>query len=254
MRIKWHRSDCIQSTNSYLAGLQGGDPDYDYEVAVSAFQTAGRGQRGNSWESQPGKNLLFSILAHPADIGASEQFFISQAISLAVSESVARFLGPESGAHVRVKWPNDIYWKDSKMAGILIEHSILGRSIANTIVGVGLDVNQTVFESDAPNPISMAMVAGHGFDMEPILQDIILRFAGLMDQCSPEEKEAVNRMYHERMYRNSGFHRFADSAGEFKARIIRVEPNGCLVLETDAGGLRTYEFKQVRFLLSSSVD
>ena len=242
----------VDSTNN--EALRHSDCTDGMSVWAASFQTAGRGQRGNVWISSRGENLTFSILVRFGSgalgtLRALRQFAVSQAVTLGITDYLS-----SRGIEASIKWPNDIYWKDSKMAGILIEHSNVGRSIANTIVGVGLDVNQTVFESDAPNPISMAMVAGHEFDMEPILQEIILRFAGLMGQCSPEEREAVNRMYHERMYRNSGFHRFADIAGEFKARIIRVEPNGCLVLETDAGGLRTYEVKQVRFLLSSSVD
>ena len=102
-KIKWHRSDSIGSTNTYLRDLKGGDPDFDYEVAVADFQTAGRGQKGNTWESEQGKNLLFSILAHPYNIKVREQFYISEAIALAVSDSVAVAMGSEYAADLR--WP-----------------------------------------------------------------------------------------------------------------------------------------------------
>ena len=251
MRIKWHRSDTTGSTNTYLMGLNGGDPEFDMEIAVAGFQTAGRGQRGNTWESQPGKNLLFSILAHPSAVEASRQFFISQAMALAVSDCVRESLGPGLGQHVSVKWPNDIYWKDFKMAGILIEHSVMGRCIQHTVAGVGLDVNQTVFEGDAPNPVSMAAVAGHEFELEPLLQSIVGRFVHYMEQSTESGMRNIDALYHERMYRKNGIHRFRDAQGEFLASISHVEPNGCLVLETDGGEPRTYEFKQVQFVIPS---
>ena len=128
-KIKWHRSDSIGSTNTYLRSLNGGDPQYDYEVAVAGFQTAGRGQKGNTWESEAGKNLLFSILAHPRNIKVQEQFYISEAIALAVSDSVMAAMGPQYACGVSVKWSNDIYWNDYKMTGILIENTLQGNSI-----------------------------------------------------------------------------------------------------------------------------
>lgn len=247
MKVKWHRSDSTVSTNTYLTGLNGGDPECDYEVAVTGFQTSGRGQRGNTWESQPGKNLLFSILAHPHRVSASRQFFISQAIALAVCDCVRECISPEAGRHISVKWPNDIYWKDCKMAGILIEHSLMGQSIQHTVVGVGLNVNQTVFESDAPNPVSMAAVTGHEHELEPLLQSVVDRFAHYMER----DMQNVDTRYHELMYRKDGMHMFRDSGGGFMARIDHVEPDGCLVLETQDGERRTYEFKQVQFVIPS---
>ena len=249
MKIRWHRSDSTDSTNTFLVGLNGGDPDSDYEVAVAGFQTAGRGQRGNTWESEAGKNLLFSILAHPLQVSASRQFFISQAIALAVCDCVRESIGPALGRYVSVKWPNDIYWKDGKMAGILIEHSLMGQLIQHTVVGVGLNVNQTVFESDAPNPVSMACVAGHGFDLESLLQSVVDRFAHYMECSGNGNMQAVDARYHELMYRRDGMHMFRDSGGAFMARIDHVKPNGCLVLQTRNGEQRTYEFKQVQFVI-----
>ena len=248
--IKWHRSDSIGSTNTYLRELKGGDPSYQYEVAVATFQTAGRGQKGNSWESESGKNLLFSILAHPGNIKVQEQFYISEAIALAVSDSVMDAVGPEYAADVSVKWSNDVYWKDFKMAGILIENTIQGSSILDTVVGVGLDVNQEVFVSDAPNPISLKNITGREFDLEALLSDIIARFIGYMEK-EPDDRTMVDALYHSRLYRRVGLHRFRDEKGEFSASIEGVCPDGCLMLLTDNGEHRVYEFKQVQFILGS---
>ena len=246
--IKWHRSDSIGSTNTYLRSLNGGDPAYDYEVAVATFQTAGRGQKGNSWESEAGKNLLFSILAHPKAINVREQFYISEAIALAVSDSVMAAIGPEFAPDVSVKWSNDVYWKDYKMAGILIENTLQGDRILDTVVGVGLDVNQEVFVSDAPNPISMRNITGCEYNLEALLDDIIDRFIGYMELPASERPE-VDQAYRDRLYRRQGFHKFRDENGIFEARIEGIRPDGCLMLQTITGEHRTYEFKQVQFIL-----
>ena len=248
-KIKWHRSDSIGSTNTYLRDLKGGDPEYDYEVAVASFQTAGRGQKGNTWESEAGKNLLFSILAHPGSIKVQEQFYISEAIALAVSDSVMSAIGPEYAGGVSVKWSNDIYWNDYKMAGILIENTLQGSSILDTVVGVGLDVNQEVFLSDAPNPISLKNITGREFDLDALLNDIVDRFIGYME-LPADKRPDVDKLYRSRLYRREGFHKFRDVQGEFEARIEGIRPDGCLMLLTDSGQHRVYEFKQVQFILN----
>ena len=248
-KIKWHRSESIGSTNTYLRSLNGGDPAYDYEVAVAAFQTAGRGQKGNSWESEAGKNLLFSILAHPKNIKVKEQFYISEAIALAVSDSVIAAIGPEFASGVSVKWSNDVYWNDCKMAGILIENTLQGDRILDTVAGVGLDVNQELFVSDAPNPISLKNITGKEYDLEALLSDIIDRFIGYMD-LPASERPHVDQAYHDRLYRREGYHKFRDEKGEFQACIEGIRPDGCLMLLTDDGRKRVYEFKQVQFILN----
>lgn len=248
-KIKWHRSDSIGSTNTYLRELNGGDPAYDYEVAVADFQTAGRGQKGNTWESEQGKNLLFSILAHPKGIKVQEQFYISEAIALAVSDAVIVAAGPEYAAGFSVKWSNDIYYKDCKMAGILIENTLQGSSILDTVVGVGLDVNQEVFVSDAPNPISLKNITGRDYDRDALLDDIIARFIGYMELDTPSQRAGVDELYLSRLYRRQGYYKFRDENGVFEACIEGIRPDGCLMLQTRSGEHRTYEFKQVQFVL-----
>ena len=247
MKIKWHKSDSIGSTNTYLRELNGGDPAYDYEVAVASYQTAGRGQKGNTWESEAGKNLLFSILAHPSDIKVQEQFYISEAIALAVSDSVMAALGAEFADEVSVKWSNDVYWKDYKMAGILIENTLQGDRILDTVAGVGLDVNQEVFVSDAPNPISLKNITGREFDLEALLTDIVNRFIVYMELPAHKRSE-TDKLYRSRLYRREGYHKFIDEKGIFEARIEGIRPDGCLMLQTLDGEHRVYEFKQVQFV------
>lgn len=251
-RIKWHRSDSIGSTNTYLRELDGGDPSYDYEVAVADFQTAGRGQKGNTWESEQGKNLLFSILGHPSNIKVREQFYLSEAIALAVSDAVIAAVGPEFADGVSVKWSNDVYWKDFKMAGILIENTLQGDRILDTVVGVGLDVNQEVFLSDAPNPISLKNITGKDYDRDALLFDIVKRFIGYMERTE-QERADVDLLYRERLYRREGYHPFRDLNGEFEACIEGIRPDGCLMLQTRSGEHRVYEFKQVQFIQNGAI-
>jgi len=247
--IKWHKSDSIGSTNTWLRELNGGDPAFDYEVAVASFQTAGRGQKGNTWESEAGKNLLFSILAHPKGIKVREQFYISEAIALAVSDAVMAVIGPQFASGVSVKWSNDVYWKDYKMAGILIENTLQGDSILDTVAGVGLDVNQEKFLSDAPNPISLKNITGREFDLEALLKDIVDRFIGYMELETSHERSEVDKLYQGRLYRREGYHKFRDEQGEFEACIENICPDGRLMLQTRNGEHRVYEFKQVQFIL-----
>ena len=135
------------------------------------------------------------------------------------------------------------------MAGILIENTIQGSIICDTVVGVGLDVNQEVFVSDAPNPISLKNIAGKEFDIEALLSDIIARFIGYMEK-NPDDHSKVDKLYRDRLYRREGYHKFRDENGIFKACIEGIRPDGCLMLLTDGGEHRIYEFKQVQFILN----
>lgn len=144
-RIVW--LDSCGSTNDALTEIDGADHG---TVAVCRRQTAGRGQRGNKWESEPGKNLTFSILLCP-DIEARSQFEMSMLVSLAVADFIDAVLGRRAA---KVKWPNDIYVADGKICGILIENRLSGTMLERAVAGIGINVNQTVFRSGAPNPVS----------------------------------------------------------------------------------------------------
>ena len=159
MRIEW-LDECV-STNTQVTEY----PLSEEGVIVAArCQTGGRGQKGNSWEAQPGKNLTFSAMWKPRGIAAREQFSISEAVALAVVDFLE-----DAGINAKVKWPNDIYVDDRKICGILIEHSVMGTEISRTIAGVGINVNQREFLSGAPNPVSMASIAGTEFPTERLL-------------------------------------------------------------------------------------
>lgn len=247
--VKCHVLQDVGSTNTYLLELKGGDPNYSCELVTADFQSAGRGQRGNTWESEKGANLIFSILAHPNYLEAKNQFFVSQAISLAVLNSIATIAGPEYSKDFSIKWPNDIYWKNKKIAGILIENVLQGFSLLDSVIGVGLNVNQKEFFSNAPNPISLYNITGRIINREVLLEMIIDNFIEQMDHLKNGNQEMVDREYHRHLFRRDGFYEYRDSEGEFSARIDHVRSDGHLVLVDINGQTRQYEFKEVSIIL-----
>ena len=151
--------DETASTNQYLSQLcnQLQESVAELTTVTAEFQTAGKGQRGNTWEAEEGKNLLFSFVLYPSFLEARRQFILSQIVSLAIKEELSRW-----SDEITIKWPNDIYWKDKKICGILIENDLSGHHIRRSIAGIGININQEVFNSDAPNPFSLKQIPGDG--------------------------------------------------------------------------------------------
>ena len=219
------------STNTLLKELiaKGQEPDFIY----AGYQTAGRGQTGNSWESEKGKNLICSILLPPN----KNLYFLNIAVSVAI---LRLFDEP-----LTIKWPNDIYWKDKKLAGILLENAIIGNEVKYTIAGIGLNVNQTEFVSDAPNPVSLKQINGKEYAIDSLMQDLIEAVHTVLN----EPEEAVWSEYKAHLYRREGYWPFADQNGTFEAQIEDVLPPGEIVLRDKNGQLHTYGFKQIKYIL-----
>lgn len=246
MEIKIIRLDETDSTNRFLHDYVPEEGE-DIVVAVAGHQTAGRGQGNNSWESEPGKNLLFSILAHPTYVIPSRQFIISMATALALRDVLTQ----EAGKGISIKWPNDIYWHDKKISGTLIETAVCRQGIKRCIIGIGININQEVFHSDAPNPVSLRNITGHDTERESILQAIINRFCFYMGMVERGESAAIISLYHKALYRKEGFHAYCDSNGMFDAEIKDIEENGRLLLRDRNGRLRGYFFKEVKFIINN---
>ena len=235
--------EAIGSTNTYIDQIDVADSLSEGYVVVAHSQTAGRGQRGNSWEAAPGKNLTFSYLLRPHDVVAHEQFILSQAVALAVVDVLSRYADGFS-----VKWPNDIYYCDKKIAGILIEHNLTGSHISRTIVGIGLNINQASFVSDAPNPVSLLQIMGREYDLDEVLSAILQATAMRYAMCN-DDREGLRQAYANVLYRREGYYRYRDADGEFEAAIRDVRPNGYLLLVDRAGREREYAFKEVAFVI-----
>ena len=199
----------------------------------------------NTWESERGKNLLFSILTSPVSVPVGCQFVLSMAGALALKAALDGYTG-----HITLKWPNDIYWRDRKLSGTLIETAVRGKTISRCIYGIGLNVNQREFRSDAPNPVSLYNIIGRETPPGEVLDNILRQFERYYGLATAGFQEAISREYHAALYRRDGLHAYEDArTGErFLARISRVDLNGMLHLTDDNGRQREYTLKQVRFV------
>lgn len=251
MKMNRIHLDTIDSTSNFARQmLDEGKASEGMWLIDADDQTSGRGQRGNSWETEDGKNVIFSLICHPTWLRPSCQYVLSEAIALAVVMVLRRNMSPEKVGKMSVKWPNDIYYADKKISGTLIECDLMGRGIKNCIVGTGVNVNQRKFISDAPNPVSLFQIKGYESDREQIMMDIISEFTALYEKIEQGQHDAIHEEYKKNLYRNDGgLYAYADAGGEFYARIVDVEPSGRMILETDEGEMRRYEFKEVKFLI-----
>lgn len=236
----------ITSTNSYLSKVASTLPSGT--VIYTYRQTAGRGQKGNSWESEPGKNLSFSSLFKGLPVSPAHQFAICEAVSVAIAEVLA-----EESDGIKIKWPNDIYHHDGKLCGILIEHSLVDGAIAHTIAGVGVNVNQTRFVSDAPNPVSLAGITGRDYDLDSMLHRVCERIEAKCACLGNAEAEAgIHRQYLSMLYWNDALlHTFELHNGErFFASVGDVLPDGTLCLHAQDGTVRQFRFKEVKHVIN----
>ncbi|MBP8776601.1 MAG: biotin--[acetyl-CoA-carboxylase] ligase [Bacteroidaceae bacterium] len=255
-------SELLKESNQFMPaskeGLSLNIPEFF--TLTAQYQFSGRGQRGNTWESEAGKNLLFSTLVYPIFLKIEEQFVLSEIISLAIKDTLDKIAPQEEFS---IKWPNDIYWKEKKIAGILIEndlesyedketHQRISR-ISNSIFGVGLNVNQSIFTSNAPNPYSLLQITGREFSTDQILSKIITRLRYYYKELQKDEKAIleIRKAYHQALFRHNGLHLYkeADSSEEFLAEIVKVEPSGRLILRRKDGIEKGYFFKEVQHVL-----
>lgn len=232
------------STNNFMQDLCSQQKVEEFTTVVADFQTSGKGQRGNSWESEPYKNLLFSFVLFPEFLEARRQFLISQIVSLGVKEELDKYT---SG--ISIKWPNDIYWNEKKICGMLIENDLMGRNINQSIAGIGININQEEFHSPAPNPVSLRQITGKQYDIFEILKNIMLRIQSYYELLKKNDTESIAVPYEKSLFRAEGMHRYRDANGEFFARIVGVEPEGRLILEDEMQTKRGYMFKEVEYLL-----
>jgi BirA family biotin operon repressor/biotin-[acetyl-CoA-carboxylase] ligase len=254
--------DETHSTSSLLRETYDDNLPHLFTIRTD-FQTAGRGQAGNSWESEKGKNLLFSTLLRYAEVEAADQWRLSMLVAVAVREAIVSILSPLASrlSPLTIKWPNDIYYNDQKLVGILIENTLSGRHIAYTIAGVGVNVNQTQWLSNAPNPVSMKQITGEEYDVEGIL-NVFLEAIQRWETASTEQ---LREEYIKHLYRRTGWHSYLErevsvaptniqlsaqtADGVFLAQWVDITPQGEWVLRLKSGEEKRYHFKQIRFVL-----
>ena len=236
-----YRFDTLGSSNDEAC-----KPQYvEGDIILAQCQTAGSGQRGHTWESREGENLTYSLLLEPQFLPPSEQFLISECVALGVCDALLHY-----GIEAQIKWTNDIYIGDRKLAGILIEHKLQGSALARTVAGIGLNVNQKAFSDDLPNPISMAQATGREFDREEVLQTVATSLMARYEQLREGGAKELQTYYHQRLYRLGQEHCYALPDGSRFRGIIRgVEPTGALRIENERGELLSFLFKEVEFVI-----
>ena len=215
-------------------------------VVTTDYQTAGKGQGSHTWESERGANLLFSVLIHPVSIEPARQFLLSEAWALSLCDALDEYVDG-----IEIKWPNDIYWNDKKISGTLIETHLSRGTLKDVVIGTGINVNQTVFLSDAPNPVSLRLAcdSDDAIARDELLSKILSHFIGNYQLLLSGDTDLVQQRYCQSLYRRKGFYWYEDANGKFEAEFVDVAPSGTLTLCDRQGVMRHYEQREVRFIL-----
>jgi len=213
-------------------------------VYSTSAQEKGRGQVNQHWESEPGKNITMSVVLYPEFVPILSQFLISKAVALAVHDFVSAYV-PD--AHI--KWPNDIYVGKKKIAGTLIENSLRGGVISSSIVGIGLNINQRLFVSDAPNPVSLSLLTDQQFDLDDCMEELCDRLDDWYMQLKTGGIKKINETYERRLFRMNEWAPYRDGEEEFEGKITGVDEIGRLVIEKRDGTKQQFHLKEVEFMI-----
>ena len=235
--------DATTSTNEYLLSQN----TQDNLCVVTDYQSAGKGMGENVWESERGKNLLFSLLVHPLWLGIQKQYLMSMVQAVSLWEALSDYV--ENPTLLTIKWPNDIYYKDCKLSGTRIDLNLQGMKIQDMVIGTGVNVNQLQFTGTAPNPVSLSQISGLTYSLSQIVSSIIDAFERNYALLRSGAEQYIIRCYHEHLYRRVGMYRYRDIHGEFQAEMVGVASNGILTLRRADGTLSKYEFKELSIVL-----
>ena len=233
----------VNSTNNYANSKLKVNELQDGSVFLAYEQSNGRGQMYNFWESEPGKNLTFSIVVFPYFLDIRRQFMLSKVVTLGIYMALFKYVDD-----LRIKWPNDIYVGNKKLGGILIENSIMNSSIKSSVIGIGININQTVFLSNAPNPVSMKTLTNQHFDCELVLSEILSGIDFYYSLLKNGEEELIDKEFISVLYQLNEKHWFLAEQEIFEGEIIGVNEIGQLLIRKENGEILNFHFKEVEFL------
>lgn len=234
--------ESVDSTNVYAAQLLRTGQVNEGTVILAVDQTKGKGQGGNRWISEPGSNLLLSLILRPDFMLAERQFFLS----MCVSNAIHGFLEPLSPPAF-IKWPNDILVKGRKIAGILIENTIIDRNLHTSVVGIGLNVNQQDFPDDLPDPISLRMATGREWNLSDTLDGLLAALTLHLNKLYEKNYTEIKTNYLNKLWGLNTWAWYADASGTFEGRIVDVADSGELVVVNRKGIPKAYGFKEIQF-------
>ena len=245
MTMKILHFDEINSTNVFLYDKMAEKNDISDTVVVAAHQTAGRGMDKNRWESEAGKNLLFSIALKINFLEAENQFKISQAVSVAIVETLQNIINSDK---FFIKWPNDIYFGDKKLAGMLIQNTIEGRMMGTSIIGIGLNVNQMEFSKDIPNPISLKLITSKSIDLDYLLNLLISGIKNSVESLRFESNQKeINEKYISKSYRLGIWSDYFHQNQVKQLKITGFDKYGRLLLQDKEGAVIVCDVKELQF-------
>lgn len=243
-KIHYHLDE-TSSTNEYAALLIDAEKTIEGTLITASAQSKGRGYSGNRWESEKGENLLFSIVLKPAFLQARQQFYLNELITLGLYDA----LQPKLGSSLKIKWPNDVFYKDEKLAGILIENSLSGNFIQHSVIGIGLNVNQSGFSKEIKNVCSLKMITKKEWDLDELLTSVCKSIETRYLQLKNNQLQTLQQDYMQSLFRaDDEEYWYRKEKKKFKARIAGINPEGKLMLATNKGW-DAYGFKEVEFIL-----
>jgi BirA family biotin operon repressor/biotin-[acetyl-CoA-carboxylase] ligase len=231
------------STNRFLNELIQTEVLPEGTVVTANYQVSGQGLGGTLWFSEPGKNLLMSVVFNPDFLPVKKIYLISKAIALAIKDLLV-----EENIHAKIKWPNDIYVEDKKICGVLIENSLRGSVVLQSICGIGLNINQEIFPAEIPNPVSMKLVTGHTYSIDECRIKLCRQLEKRYLQIKSQNFNLINNDYLKSLHRFYDMESYETAAGKFNARIIDVEDEGRLVIKKENGTIQRFAFKEIKFL------
>lgn len=215
----------VDSTNKYAMQEVHDQLSSHGKAYFAMHQTQGRGQRGKSWYSAPGENLILSIVWQIEQPYPKKPFLFSAAMALGCYD----FFSQYAGDHTSLKWPNDLYWSDRKAGGILIENSLNGGNWKVAVVGFGININQTQFDKVLSNPVSLRQITGKYYDPLALAKELCTHLSKRWEQWQ-HDPESILEQYNAALYKRNQLHIFKSKHGDFEATIKGVDEDGYLVL------------------------
>lgn len=233
-----------ESTNNYARMLLESSKPAELTVVKSDFQSHGRGQIRNTWESERGKNLLFSLILYPTFLSASKHFYLSKTVSLGICSCIKQWV-PE----VKIKWPNDVYYQNKKLGGILIEQALMGDNVEYSIAGAGVNINQEIFPSDLPNPVSLKQITGVSYSIKELLNTMLEKIEEQYELLKNKEFKKIDEQYLSMLFRHGQTNSFESNHEQFKGIITGVEETGALVVRKENNQTATFYFNEISIIL-----
>jgi BirA family biotin operon repressor/biotin-[acetyl-CoA-carboxylase] ligase len=236
--------EAVDSTNTYAKELLAKEKPVEGTVVFAHEQHSGRGQMGNTWKTEAGKNLTVSFILYPDFLDADKQFYLNMAISLAVKDFCESVLPDE----IKIKWPNDIYWHDKKLGGILIENSISGNRISSSVIGIGINVNQEEFDEALPNPVSLLQISNFEFKLANLIEGLSVFIEKYYLQLRQLHFNFLDKGYTVALYRYQQTHEFKKGQQVLRGEINGVAKDGKLIFHSGGKEMR-FAFKEIEFVI-----